>query len=83
MKAVQHFSDDYLARCANMTPEQVVRYLDDFRQLQTAIAPQPSTLISLRVPAPLLGAFRTKATAEGVAYQTQIKRLMENWIRSN
>lgn len=82
MKAVQHFSDDYLARCAGMTPEQVVRFLDDFRQLQVA-APQPSTLISLRVSAPLLRLFRTKAAAEGVAYQTQIKKLMENWIGSN
>lgn len=33
MKAVQKFSDEYLERCAQMTPEQIAKFLDDFRKL--------------------------------------------------
>ena len=83
MKPVQHFSDEYLAHSATLTPRQTLQFLEDFRQLHAARlseAPQRSVLISLRVPESLLRAFRTKAKAEGVAYQTKIKQLMEAWI---
>jgi predicted DNA binding CopG/RHH family protein len=80
MRAVQHFSDEYLAHSAKLTPEQTLQFLEDFRLLHApGQQPQPSTLISLRVPTPLLRLFRAKAAATGVPYQTQIKRLMEQW----
>ena len=56
-----------------------MRFLDDFRKLHAAVNTR-SRLISLKVPEPLLAAFRTKARLHGVPYQTQIKNLMRAWV---
>lgn len=85
MRAVQHFSDEYLAHCATFSPGQTLQFLEDFRQLHAAKLsgmPQRSVLISLRVPESLLRIFRVKAEAEGVAYQTKIKQLLEAWVNA-
>ena len=64
-----------------MRPEQIVRFLDDFRTLHDRqLRHSKSRLISLKVPEPLLEAFKTKAGLSGIPYQTQIKRLMSRWI---
>lgn len=78
-RPVQHVSDAYLERCRALSPEDIVRFLDDFRKLHAA-AQTRSWLISLKVPEPLLAAFKTKARLNGVPYQTQIKHLMRAWI---
>jgi predicted DNA binding CopG/RHH family protein len=83
MKAVQYFSDEYLEQCRGMTPEQIIRFLDDFRQLHGANTPSKSKLISLKVPENLLNAFRVQASREGTPYQTQIKALMRDWVMGN
>jgi len=31
MKAVQHFTPEYLERCANMSPAEILQFLEDFR----------------------------------------------------
>ena len=81
MRPVQHFSDEYLLRCAAMRPEQIIHFLDEFRLLHAPRVTRPkSRLISLKVPEPLLEAFKTKARLRGVPYQTQIKRLMSEWL---
>ena len=81
MRPVQYFSPEYLERCRELTPEQVVAFLDDFQALHAAATvPRKSRLISLRLPDPLLAAFRTRAALAGVPYQTQIKRLMSAWL---
>lgn len=83
MRPVQYFSDEHLAYCAKLTPEQTLQFLEDFRQLHGAAqTPQSSTLISVRVPDPLLRLFRAKAAAAGIPYQSQIKRLMEAWCKT-
>lgn len=79
MRPVQYFSKEYLERCRTMTPEQILGFLEDFQTLQSA-APAKSRLISLKVAEPLLAAFKTKAGLCAVPYQTQIKRLMKNWL---
>jgi uncharacterized protein (DUF4415 family) len=79
MKAVQYFSDDYLAQCRAMSPDQILRFLDDFRRLHAA-EPPVSKLISLKVPEHLLSAFKAKARLTGTPYQTQIKALMKAWL---
>ena len=79
-RPVQHFSDEALASGSKMTPEQVLRFLEDFRRLHAAPTKGASRLISMRVPEDLLAAFKAKAELEGVAYQTQIKRLMSAWL---
>jgi predicted DNA binding CopG/RHH family protein len=81
VRPVQFFSKDYLEQCRAMSPEQIVRFLEDFRLLHAPKAvPAKSKLISLKVPEPLLESFRTKARLNGTPYQTQIKRLMHDWL---
>lgn len=80
MRPVQLFSKGYLEQCRAMTPEQVVRFLDDFRVLHSPARPARSRLISLKVPEPLLDSFRAKSRLSGTPYQTQIKRLMSSWL---
>lgn len=81
MKPIQYFSDEQLAHGRRMKPEQILQFLEDFRVLHAGRAASGgrSTPISLRVPQPLLRLFRARAAAAGVPYQTQIKRLMEEW----
>jgi predicted DNA binding CopG/RHH family protein len=62
-----------------MTPDQTVRFVEDFRSLHRNAPGVKSRLISLKVPESLLAAFKTKARLKGVAYQTEIKRLMRDW----
>ncbi len=80
MRPVQHFSDEYLDRCREASPEQALRFLEEFRRLQMPARAAKSRLISLRVPEPLLATFRQRCEREGVKYQTQIKRLMQEWL---
>lgn len=80
MKAVQYFDDDYLEQCRQMTPDQIIRFLDDFRQLHGAPVQSKSKLISMKVPENLLNAFKSKAALARVPYQTQIKNLMREWV---
>jgi len=80
-RPVQFFSDDYLERCRAMKPAEVLDFLESFRLLHGG-APSGSRLISLKIPVHLLGAFRGQCRLEGVRYQTQIKRLMSDWLQS-
>jgi hypothetical protein len=82
MRPVQYFSSDYLEHCRAMTADQIVRFLDDFRRLQAPQRPAKSRLISLKVPEPLLDAFKTEARLRGTPYQTLIKRLMTDWLHA-
>ena len=78
-RPVQTFSDEYLARCRELSAMDIVRFLEDFRRIHGQVASR-SRLISLKVPEPLLAAFKTKARLGGVRYQTQIKNLMRQWL---
>jgi predicted DNA binding CopG/RHH family protein len=84
MRPVQHFTPEYLAACRDMTPDQIIRFLEDFRRLhggRAAGATRVRTrLISLKVPEDLLEAFKVKARLESTPYQTQIKALMQAWV---
>lgn len=84
MRPVQYFTPEYLEQCRQMTPDQILVFLEDFRRLHAGrdagVAPARSRLISLKVPEDLLDAFRTKARLTGRPYQTQIKLLMKAWL---
>ena len=80
MKAVQYFSDEYLQQCKAMTPEQIIGFLDDFRQLHGSATSSKSKLISIKIPENLLNVFKAQAARAGTPYQTQIKKLMREWI---
>jgi predicted DNA binding CopG/RHH family protein len=81
MKALQKFSAEYLEQCRAMKPEQIVRFLEDFRTLQADAAPIRSRLISLKVREDLLEAFKTEAKLHRIPYQTLIKQLMTQWLK--
>lgn len=78
MKAIQRFSDAYLDECRRLPADEVARFLEDFRLMHGSKS--RSRLISLKVPEPLLRAFRSRCEAAGVRYQTRIKQLMMEWL---
>lgn len=80
MRPVQYFSEEYLEKCKEMTPEQIIQFLDDFRTLHGSIQTSKSKLISIKVPENLLNTFKTKSKLKEVPYQTQIKKLMKAWV---
>ncbi len=82
MRPVQYFTDEYLEQCRNMKPEQVLRFLEDFRELQKMRKPVKSKLISLKIPEDLLASFKAKANHAGRPYQTLIKELMREWLKN-
>jgi predicted DNA binding CopG/RHH family protein len=66
-----------------MSTKDIVEFLENFRELQSAVQSQArakSRLISIKIPEDLLEAFRKKSALEGVPYQTQIKKLMKEWL---
>jgi predicted DNA binding CopG/RHH family protein len=79
-RPVQFFSEERLKRDSELTPDQVVQFIEEFQNL-TAGQEGARKLISLRVPERLLQSFREKAKSEGVAYQTQIVELMRRWLK--
>ena len=81
MKAVQYFSDGYLEQCKSFSTGAILEYLENFRLMQSR--EDKSRLISIKVPESLLASFRTKAELNQLKYQTQIKRLMKEWVEGN
>ncbi len=79
-RPLQRFSEDYLEGCRDLAPQDIVRFLEDFRILRGQ-ARTRSRLISMRVPEPLLGAFQARARLAGVPYRTQIKKPMRDWLQ--
>jgi predicted DNA binding CopG/RHH family protein len=79
VKPVQKFSDEYLASCRQMTADQIIRFVEDFRRLHAGTRKR-SRLISIKVPEDLLESFKTKARLNGRPYQSQIKTLMVAWL---
>ena len=82
MRNVQKFSDEYLEQCREMSHDDIVRFLDDFRRAHGNVRSE-SRLISMKVPEDLLAAFRAKARLCNVPYQTQIKKLMIAWLKDS
>lgn len=81
MKPLQYFSEEYLQRTSQATPAQILTFLEQYRLLQGAEPVKPqSRLISMKVPEDMLQAFRSKCELSGAKYQTQIKRLMHEWL---
>ena len=84
MRPVQHFTPRVLEQCRQMTPDQIIRFVEDFRRLhggrQSGVGRAKSRLISLKVPEDLLEAFKARARLSGRPYQTQIKELMKAWV---
>jgi len=81
-KPIQYFNKEYVERCRGLTPDQILEFLDDFQKLMSG-APEKCQLISLKIEPSLLKAFKFKSKLSGVAYQTQIKKLMKDWLEKS
>lgn len=82
MRPLQYFTEEYLEQCRKMKPEQVLQFLEDFRELQKSRKPVKSKLISIKIPEDLLESFKAKADHIGRPYQTIIKELMREWLKA-
>jgi len=78
-RPVQYFSDEYLERAKELTPDQILQFLEDFRTLYSQ-QHEKCKLISMKVEPSLLRAFKTKCELLGVPYQKQIKELMQAFL---
>lgn len=78
-KSLQLFNKEYVERCKELTPDQILEFIDDFQKLMSD-KPEKCQLISLKIEPSLLRAFKMKSKLAGVAYQTQIKILMKDWV---
>jgi hypothetical protein len=80
MKTVQYFTKEYLDACKKMSVGEILEYLEQFRLLQAT--PAKSKLISIKIPADLLSAFKRKAALYNTPYQTMIKKLLQKWVQN-
>ena len=80
-RPVQYFSDEYLERCKGFTADQVLEFQENYQLMHEAS--NNSIAISVRVPEPLLNTFKSKCQLKGLKYQTQIKKLMKEWVLSD
>lgn len=80
-KPVQYFNAEYVERCRGLTPDQIMEFIEDFQKMMAHV-PEKCQAISLKIEPSLLKAFKFKAKLAGVRYQTQIKKLMKEWVES-
>lgn len=80
-RTVQYFNKDYLEKCKDFTPDQIIEFLENYRLLVSkGEIKEKCQPISLKIEPSLLHAFKQKAKSKGVLYQTKIKQLMRDWI---
>jgi predicted DNA binding CopG/RHH family protein len=59
---------------------EIVRFIENYKRMLDPRAQRRSKLISIKIPEPLLAAFRYKAESERTPYQTKIKELMLEYL---
>jgi predicted DNA binding CopG/RHH family protein len=62
---------------------EVMNFIENYKRILDPRAKKRSKLISLKIPEPLLEAFRYKAEREKTPYQTKIKQLMMEYLKAN
>lgn len=65
---------------SKVSPEEAVRFLEDIRIMASEID-EPTVAISLRVPANVLRALKTKAKADRKKYQSLIVEYLRKGLR--
>ncbi len=80
MKPVQYFDDEYLKKAKSFSTEAILDYLENFRLMQQA--KDKTRLISIKIPESLLDSFKAKSALSQIKYQTQIKKLMVEWVNN-
>ena len=62
---------------------EVMNFIENYKRMLDPRAKKRSKLISIKIPEPLLEAFRYKAEREKTPYQTKIKQLMMAYLKVN
>lgn len=65
-----------------ITPETALAFLEDMR-LMASDVDEPTVPISLRIPANVLRAIKTKAKADGKKYQSLIVEYLRRGLRNS
>jgi predicted DNA binding CopG/RHH family protein len=78
-RGVQKFTKEYLEHCKQMTPMQILEFIDSFQKLMYS-QKSKTKLISLKVEEDLLENFKKTCQLNGIKYQTQIKKLLREWL---
>ena len=83
-RPVQYFTQEYIDQCKKMSREEIVEKISEqqefFWKMHLGEEFEKSQLISIKIPRHLLKAFRDQCDQSGVKYQTQIKKLMLQWL---
>ncbi len=83
MKTLQIHKPEMIAMGQQMTAEQIVRFLEDFRLLHGQTHSEKSIAISIRIPESLLRLFKAQCQQQGLKYQSQMKELMRDWLKNS
>jgi predicted DNA binding CopG/RHH family protein len=59
---------------------EVMNFIENYKRMLDPRYKKPSKLISIKIPEPLLEAFRFKAGREKIPYQTKLKHLMMEYL---
>lgn len=84
-KALQVKGHEHFGAHEKLSPEATLQFLDEFAKLHSAkllsqTSDTKSILISMKVPPGLLQAFKSQCQLKGIPYQTQIKKIMREWL---
>lgn len=80
LKTVQFFNDEYLEKCKELSPDQIIEFLENFRELCCERV-EKCQLISIKIEPSLLHILKCKAQLDGIPYQTLIKRILRKSLR--
>lgn len=85
-RPVQYFNQGYIDQCQHMSHIEIIEKITEqqnlFWSLQN-VDVDKSCLISLKVNDLLLEKFKEACESHNLKYQTQIKKLMMNWVLQN
>ncbi len=69
-----------MEKTRDLTPEEAMDFLESFRKI-IGHQDESTQLISLRVPANIIRAFKVKAKADGKKYQSMIVQALRDFLR--
>lgn len=78
-RTLQVHTKNRLQEGQKLKKEEIVQFIDDFQKVMTGDEGKRK-LISLRVPEKLLELFKKKSEIQSTPYQTQLVRLMREWV---
>lgn len=83
-RAVQKYNFEYVENSRKLSATDRIRFVEEFMKMSSAVLDAKKTrksrLISLKVSEDLLQSFKTICLQENIRYQTQIKKLMRDWL---